>query len=593
MRRPFRFIFLPLFLNLIQIEGGEAQDAVFAEPSPLEPQLRQRLYAQRSARVKRSQMQGSAAQEGQTATSGGDELIQDPELDGLAHGPAADIDVESARRPAPPAGEIKLLLRSRFAADIEWQEREEIWEATQLFLIETNLRTSERLRFSAGIRARHQFAALQSDTAEADSPRFELDAAPTAGYVDTTVTDGLHLRAGYQMLYLGRMDVFSATNFLTALDLRNGPTTMPEAAEFAQLALRIDADPLSWLSLRLIYLPFYQSHLVSTTESDYAQYPASRVEEVFRHIVGEPGASSEMDEIRRFFKEIVSRSARSKSVDSNNATFFPEPDLTHPQGALRFTLHGPQGELGLTTGTAIERLPASYISPETIELIRTGGSGSESPDAQLPPLDADAPPVEVFYNRFYLFSLDGATDLGPLQVGVEAAYQLDRTLLSVKRDFWPRNLGYFDALLQPDAWPIPGRTDILQLVLHGEFIEDSEWVIALEGVFAYAIYIPYERDREWLSLHRGRYLIGGAAHLSWSPKESGWTFEANSVVTNGLIYLVAPRIECRLISELYAELGAFLVGSSAASGSYIDQELIMGYLYEGIDQVFVGLRYSP
>jgi hypothetical protein len=201
--------------------------------------------------------------------------------------------------------------------------------------------------------------------------------------------------------------------------------------------------------------------------------------------------------------------------------------------------------------------------------------------------------VQVFYDRFYLFALDASTDVGPFQFGIETSYQLDRVMVSVPTDFWPRNSRYYDALLEDGAWPLPGKTDLVQVNLNGEFLEGTEWMVVLEGVFMYSLYVPYESDREWLSLHRGRYGVGGAALIRWSPSDSGWTFEVSSLVTNGINYLVAPRIETRLVSELYAEVGAFLVGTSELSGSFIDHEIATGHLYEGIDQVFVGLRWLP
>jgi len=513
-----------------------------------------------------------------------DELIVDPELSAIAPRQQTDSVFSGVGESCPPAGEVKVLLRSRFATDLEWEEREEVWEANQLFLIETNLRTSERLRFSAGIRLHHQFAALESDTTEAESTRFRFDAMPTAGFADATLTDGLHLRAGFQMIQLGPMNVFSATNFLTATDLRDGPTVMPEAAEIAQLALRVDADPVSWLSLRAVYLPFYQPHLVSSTESDYAQFPASRVEEVFQWAILAPGEDPQGDEIRQFYKETVSRSARSQTLDAGNVMFFPEPDFTDPQGGIRAVAHGPEGEVGITLGTAIERLPASYMPPDLIRTIRdTPGELTGDEDLS----------VQVFYSRFYLFAFDASTDVGPIRFGVETSYHVDRTMLSVTKDIWPRDLSYYEALLQDGAWPVPGKTDLLQFTLNGEFLQGSEWMVALEGLYIYSLHVPYEPDREWQSLYRGRSIIGSAALIRWTPWDDEWTFELTSLVTNGLNYIVAPRIEARLVYELYAELGAFLVGASSPSGEYIDQEIITGYLYEGNDQIFVGLRWLP
>jgi hypothetical protein len=615
MRLLADFIRIVFVLNLLPIGMSRAQDDVSTEepqpdqpaqedvdkneskveptsiesPQPAPPAEEAAQAAPAPSEAAQAAPMPSEAAQTEAST---DELIIDPELSAIAPRQQTDSNLKGIGEPCPPPGEVIVLLRSRFAADLEWEEREEVWEANQLFLIETNLRTSERLRFSAGLRLRHQFAALESDTTEAESTRFRFNAMPTAGYADATLTDGLHLRAGFQMIQIGPMNVFSASNFLAATDLRDGPTIMPEAAEIAQLALRVDADPLSWLSLRAFYLPFYQSHLVSSTESDYAQFPASRVEEIYQNFVDPRGADVSPDQIEQAYEEyrqsikeaIPRRAARSRMLDAGNAAFLPEPDFTDPQGALRIAAHGVEGEVGITAGTAIERLPTTYMPPDLIEAIRNQQTEFE---------ENDDIAVHVFYDRFYLFALDASTDVGPIQLGIETSYQFDRVMVSVPRDFWPRNLRYYDALLEDGAWPLPGKTDLVQFNLNGEFLEGSEWMVVLEGIFMYSLYVPYAPDREWLSLHQGRYLVGGAAHMRWSPSDSGWTFEVSSVVTNGVNYLVAPRIETRLVSELYAEVGAFLVGTSGPSGNFIRQEIVTGYLYEGIDQAFVGLRWLP
>ena len=504
------------------------------------------------------------------AASGADEVIADPELQGVAPGRPQDRPVE----PFTPTGHVRLRLRSRVATDVKWEDpREEVWEATQIALLEAKLRRTEHLRFAAGIRMRHHFASLKEDTVDAEAERFELDAVPTAGYADVTLLDGLHLRAGYQIVHLGRFDVFSASNFLDALDLRNGPTTMPEAGQFAQLAVRIDWDPLTWLSLRAVYLPFFQPHLFTLFDSDYALFPAEQAqyESAYEGIIAEVDEPMDSAPMVRLLKLHMPRSVRSGFAESGFSAFAPEPSLVHPQGAVCITAHGSTGEIGMTAGTALERLPAIYLSDEVFDALRTGSSDARQP------LDPDEPlPLEVMYNRFAVFALDGATDIGPVQLGAEVAYILDRTFYAVK----------------VDSWPWPEYTDLLHVGLRGEYIRSTEWILALEGFFAYSLYVPYEPDREWLFLEQGRYLRGAAAHISWSPSDIGWTFEAGGAVFSGPSYFVSPRVEVRLISEFYAEVGAYLVGGPSAT-TFGSADIALGGLYDHIDQVFVGLRWLP
>src|SRR5262245_31722891 len=190
------------------------------------------------------------------------EVIEDPEL--------SRSPITSQAPQAPPAS-FRLELHSRTGVDTAWEnEREEVIESTQLASFEAVYYRSEDLRFDVGLRVRHFFARRERDTADGEAERYELDVLPIAAYADATVADGIHLRAGYQTVSLGRFDFWSASNFLPVLDLRNGLTTLPEALEIAQPAARLDLDVSSRLTLQAIYLPFFQPHLVSIAGSDYA-----------------------------------------------------------------------------------------------------------------------------------------------------------------------------------------------------------------------------------------------------------------------------------------------------------------------------------
>jgi hypothetical protein len=507
-----------------------------------------------------------------------DDIILDPELEGIPPASGADPQSAPASDREDYTGIVRMVLRSRFGVDVEWDDpREEVWEATQMALFEATVRRSENLRFMVGLRGRHQFSAMQKDTAETPSERVLLDAAPTAGYADATLTDGLHLRAGYQIVRMGRFDVFSATNFLDGLDMRNGPATMPEAAEFAQPALRLDWDAQQWLSLKAVYLPFFQPHIVELSDSDYALMPLNQASmgNIATGIIG-PEGDELSDYVRELMIDHLPRSARSRMNESSFSAFAPDPDLTDPQGALRITAHGPAGEVALTAGTALERLPAVAMTEENYELMsdlmRSGVVG------QPPDLQVDDPlAMQIFYNRFYVFSLDGATDVGPVQVGAEAAYLMDRTMYAVSEG----------------AFPSPQYTDMLHLGLRAEYVGGTEWLATLEGFFAYSLYLPAYDDQEWMFMEQNRFMSGGALHLAWSPSDWGWTFEASGALLNGPSYLVAPRIEARLVAELYAEVGAFFVGGPSSSSGFGGPETTLGGIYDDVDQVFVGLRWLP
>ena len=102
-----------------------------------------------------------------------DEIILDPELEAVAPAPSTAVQPTSL-----PNAELRVVLRSRLGMDLQWQDaREDVWEATQIALFEARVRRSERLRFEIGVRARHQFAAREHDSVDADAERYELDAA--------------------------------------------------------------------------------------------------------------------------------------------------------------------------------------------------------------------------------------------------------------------------------------------------------------------------------------------------------------------------------------------------------------------------------
>ncbi len=511
-------------------------------------------------------------------TASEDDIIMDPELEGVPHASGSEKTTGADEGSGRATGIARMVLRSRFGIDVQWEdERQEVYEATQLMLLEAKVRRSESLRFAAGIRARHQVSAMKEDTAETSAERILLDVAPTAGYADATVADGLHLRAGYQIVRMGRFDVYSASNFLDGLDLRNGPATLPEAAEFAQPALRLDWDAAQWLSLKAIYLPFFQPHIVEYSDSDYALMPMDQatMDAFVSIMVGHQGELPLSDYGREQMKRYLSRSARSRSSEGSFAAFVPDPDLRDPQGALRVTAHGPAGELALTAGTALERLPAVVMTQDHYEMLI---DIVERGEADPPDVYAGDPlSVQAFYNRFFVVALDGATHAGPVQFGAEVAYLKDRTLYAAR----------------PNSWPLAEYTDLLHAGLRAEYIGGTEWLAALEAFLQYSLYLPFGDDEQWMFLEQNRFLRGAALHLAWSPLDGAVTLEAAGALMSGPTYLVAPRFEVRLVSELYAELGAFFVGGPTPSSTFAGPDMTLGGMYDAVDQVFVGLRWLP
>jgi hypothetical protein len=515
---------------------------------------------------------------------GQDEVISDPELESPSLKTKKNAATDVPAYQSALNGQLRLTLHSRAAVDLEWQDpRQEVFETTEIALLEAKVRRSERLRFEVGLRARYELGALEHDTQDAQAVRYNLDLVPTAGFLDVTVANGLALRVGYQTMHLGRFDAFSAVNILDAVDLRGGPNTMPEAVEFGQLAVRVDWDLASWLSLRGFYLPFFQANLINLIESDYAVLPSTEqfqrkaLDPLFGYddVGNPPGPQAAF--LRGYLRSNLLRAAREKIVEDGFATFAPEPSLIHPQGAVSLTARGNAGEMALTAGTALERLPVLKLSSDFQNLLIAAKNGTEpasAPTSENPPL-----PIEVTYPRFEVLALDGATELGPIQVGFESAYVFRRMLYATL----------------PNEMIFPARADLVQLGLRGEYAEESGWIVILEAFGAYTVSLPNYPGARWTGVDMGRYIYGVAGHVSWTLEEAGVTLETNAALGYGPSYFIAPRAQLRIVPDLYVELGAFLIGSAGSRSTVCtgDRAGSVGCIYNDIDHVFVGLRWLP
>jgi hypothetical protein len=478
----------------------------------------------------RAQEQADAPQSEQGA---GDEIILDPELSGIAPPPEPNPAVQPAAA-AAPNGEVRAQLHSRVALDTRRDApREDLWEATQVGLLEARVRRSETLRFALGLRVRHQYAVRRDDTPEADRERATLDVAPTAGYGDATVADGLHVRLGYQSVRLGNFELLNASDVLSVYDLRSGPTTFPEAFEIAQLAVRVDWDARDWLSLGLIGVPFFQPHRVHVFDGNYALYPQG--------VLGQFESSAEQRELRR----TLSRAAQARLADEAFGAFAPDPNLERPQAGLQAVAHGGAGELRLTAALARDQIFTTSIDPS----------------------------LDIEYEPFGLFSIEGTTEVGPVQVGAQLAYMLQRTVLTDNGDA---------------DLPTTDRTDVTHLGLRVEHAHGDLFGFLIEASASGTV-DSGGRSGAWLETHdRHWYLaLAGVAQLALDPV----TIELAGGLINGPSYLLAPRGELELLQGLYLEVGGYLVGAIGTRAGR--GHSLAGDLVEHADQVFVGARWVP
>jgi hypothetical protein len=492
------------------------------------------------------------------ADDGGDEtVIVDPELQ------EGDLSTRSEATCAEcnPA-EVSFEYRNRLAVDVAFDAvREDIIDDTQIVNFGIDYKSTEATRYALALRVRHNVASRRGNGAGDELMRYALDVIPVSAYLDQTLGDGLTARVGYQVTPLGRMDVFSATNMLAVYDLRSGPVTMPGGADVGQLALRVDYSAgYSW-AFQAYLVPFFQPHIADLVGSDHALLAVGDEE-----LVRNPN---------QFLIDAENNPGRSSLVNLSSDAgqeLGPPADILHPQGAVRLTTRGSAGEAALTLGTALEHLPAIEFSQPFFEYMQ-----------RPTPLDAQTAfgtaPIELKYGRYYLASVDAATDVGPFQIGVEAAYMKDRTLLAAVTDRAPK----------------AEQSDAVHGALSAEYIEEDAWIVSTEGFFAYALEEPRARasdpaPRAWYGLTPDRTLQGVAGMVRYM--NDPFSVELAGVWFTGKTVVVAPRIEWQATDPIALEPHlAFVDGEPVpALGS---PEVAVGGVYAETDLVFVGLRYKP
>ena len=510
----------------------------------------------------------AGTQSSSAGDSGGDEVISDPELSAAA-GSVSSSSSATTSDTSAPVSELHLTLHIRSNRDLKEDDpREEIWEGTGALILDATLRRSDSLRFGLGLVARYHYAALALDVPDASAKRYELGVIPTAGYIDASIADGLHVRVGYQTLALGRFDVFSATNVLAVNDFRSGPSSIPGSTEVGQLALLIDYDPASWLSLRAVYVPFFMPHLFNVIDSDYAIFPARQAD--FDAAFMGLQDILPVDQLQNTLRQRLLRSARDQIAQSTLSAFAPQPTPMYPQGALRATAHGLFGELAFTAASALERLPALRLSDAAINALARPEEASS---------EFDAEPLRVEYNRYFVLALDAAIDLSPFSLGFELAYQFHRTLYAV-------GTAYPD---DPYSIPVPGFTDMVQGGARVEWVQGTTWIFTTEMFAAIAVQLPDDPKRGWMALEDGRLYRGAAALLGYST-ELGLQLQLGAAWISGPTLLLTPRIAYNLFSWLELEVGAFIIDGQRPPTTFVTPILSLGGIFHNLDHIYVGLR---
>ena len=161
-----------------------------------------------------------------------------------------------------------------------------------------------------------------------------------------------------------------------------------------------------------IYLPFFQPSRITMFGSDYAMLPMNQAQ--VDAAIDEGAASAvEARRQRDLLKNGFGRSGQTDLVDAGFGAFAPEADLSKPQGALRFNARLPGIEVGLTLGSALEKVPALVFSQSALDYME-----DDSPENRFQFL-GDPSPFDVRFNRSDKFTFN---DVPQVDLSVAVTY---------------------------------------------------------------------------------------------------------------------------------------------------------------------------
>lgn len=491
---------------------------------------------------------------------------------------------------------------------------EDAYESRLRFDAEVDFRRSRKMRMSVGVRtdllwalpargdpALHE-AATQWRPARDFTPfqqdRWELDVLPLSAFVDTTLGEAFHLRIGEQPVSIRRMDFYSPIDILAAFDMRGQPKLDPTAGRLSQPAVRVDWDLSSWATLQVVYVPWFMPNLARPNRDRYVAT-----------VLGTRGANSS-----RTLEDLIDPSYQTKSSESALRFVGPAPDFTHPQAQSRLTMRGSSFEIGLSGGTALEKIPSVYLTPKA-EAYAQGKPNADV--AALVAFGTEQPLIDFAYHRYATVGIDGSLDLAPLQFGFEVAYSPSRHLTAATQNVLP-GASVNDHLPQPNVSTqiidsvvssdntvtvasnvrdksIRKGVPLLQAALHVDWINGERFAIAAEGFVVKAMQLPYDLTRDWWGFIPGKGLYAGGllgATFQPNPDTGRWRFDFSVVSLVGPSLIVMPQIEFKAKEGLYLNVGAQIFeGPRPTPGGA--QNVNLGGLFSGYDQYLLGFRYLP
>jgi hypothetical protein len=482
---------------------------------------------------------------------------------------------------------------------------EDAYETRLRLDAEVEFRRSRKLRMSIGLRtdllwalpARGDPALYDPMTPEREArhytplqqDRWELDLLPLSAFVDTTLGSGFHVRLGEQPVSIRRMDFYSPIDILAAFDMRGQPKFDPTSGRLSQPAVRVDWDLGSWATLQMVYVPWFMPNL---SRSNRDRYVAT--------VLGTRGANSS-----RTVEDLVTPSFQSKVSETGLRFVGPAPDFTHPQAQTRLTMRGSSYELGLSVGTALEKTASVYLTPKA----EAYAQGKPRADAAVAlAFTAEQPVIDFAYHRYATFGIDGSLDLAPISLGFEFAYSPSRHLVAATHDgsHLPQP-NVSEQIFDSSNTTVSNVRDksirkgvpLLQAALHMDWIDGERFALAIEGFVIKTTQLPYDKSRDWFGFipDKGMY-AGGLLGASYNPSpDSGRVrFDLSVISLVGPSLIVMPQVEVKAMDGLYVNLGAQIFEGpqrTPEQGTGGRQNVNVGGLFSGYDQVLIGFRYLP
>lgn len=430
---------------------------------------------------------------------GGDEIIEDPELSGAPLATPAPPPSAGAP-PQGPGASARAVGEARLGVDTDWDR------ASGEDVVVHRLRLDAEVGQALGTRARAFVAGRVEHVARARPSELPehvggtLEARLLDAWVEARI-GGADVRAGNQFIPWGRVDVLSPGNVWNPLDLRD-PFGDPDALPLVPVpALRVDASPVRWLGVSLVWQPFFVPMRADLLGTDQA-------------LLG-PGAPASFRAlaaplIRLFGDDVV--------IPLDDPALGPGPrqNLASSQVGGRLTATFGDAEVGATVFWGLSKLPTLTLSPELRTAIESG------PDDTVAWLDVIAaqsegrPLLSIEYERNVQLVADVETPAGEVLLKGELGFAPRRALVRVDDD-------------ECRASCVVHR-GVVQGAVQVERIDEGLQLLA-EGLVVAATRGP--GDGDLLFLGRGRTVVGAVGLVRWAPPESDWDLGGSVIVLSG------------------------------------------------------------